>query len=193
MNLPENLDADSPENLDAGSPDNLDSDSPENLDADSPENSVVQDLPENLGKLVPYLTERCQKNPALTKQIEKFVDRMLNECGTDSGLEHALAMFNRYRGQKPVKENQIRALSKVRNAGNIPVLNPSRRQMPITGRHSKITGRPSKDLRQDHHYNKRAAEPGWRNPPTGRQKAPQNLSHCVAMNVPLGRNCNRKM
>jgi len=168
---------------------------PENVDGTTSENLDAPDCtsPENLEKLVPYLTERCQKNPALTKQIEKFVDRLFKECSTDSALEHALATFNRYRGQKPLKENQLSALSKVRNAGNIPVLNPSRRYMPISGRHSKITGRPAKEFRQDHHYNKGAPEPGWKNPPTGRQKAPQNLSHCVSINVPLGRNCNRKM
>ncbi|KAK3921452.1 Mating-type protein ALPHA3 [Frankliniella fusca] len=176
----------------------------ENLIA--PENSTVQDdvssnsldsqdatPSENLEKLVPYLVERCQKNPALTKHVDKFVDRLLKESSTDSALEHALATFNRYRGQKPVKENQIRALSRVRNAGNIPVLSTARRMMPITGRHSRITGRPPKDFRMDHQYSQRAPEPGWKNPPLGRHKAPQNLSHCVTMNVPLGRNCNKKM
>lgn len=149
-----------------------------------------------LDSLSKSFLDRSMINPSLVLHIEKFVDRCFEECAGDSSLEHALATFNRYRGPKPSQSDSNKTHRIVRNCGGIPVNTSSvgRRQLPFSGRNSRITGRPPKEFRRDHGYNAAPDDqPSWKMPQAKQARAPQNLAYCVASNIRLGKNCGRKM
>lgn len=162
-------------------------------DLNNPQSEDHEARCSKLDEMVNILKDKSRKNSSIQACVDKFLGRFFEECGNDSALEHALSTFNRYRGTKP--DRNAKGLWRARMSRTIPVntTSVSRRTLPITGRNSNITGRPPNELRRDHFYSQPPSQPAWLGPPKRKQTAPQNLAECVSRNVPLGRNCAKKM
>lgn len=147
-------------------------------------------LSQKLHDFVDTLTTKLREDgDSFRGPLTKFVRRVEN-ITTDGSLISALVTFGKYNGyavSKKVKRN--RSLQTSTQIGVQPTA-VSRRKKALGGRRALITGRPVKMSRTEHGYakvQKRGAKVKRGVLPQTPRPASHALSHCVDLNVALGK------